>query len=81
MGSKANHVSKSSETNKRKSKSCSNGNSDVNRDPKRVKQLKFVHLDDILKEDVSNQEKRLKEAIEKVIDIKNEEFIISQSVT
>ena len=80
MPKKPKPASKQSKTKKRKSTTHSDGDSETNPDPKRVKQANFMNPDTLLQADGANDEKTLEEAIEEVLDIKNEEFTVSQSV-
>lgn len=80
MPKKPKYASKQSKIKKRKSTTRSNADSETNPDPKRVKQVNFVNPDTLLQADETNDENTLEEAIEEVLDIKNEEFTVSQSV-
>jgi hypothetical protein len=80
MPKKPKSISRQSKIKKRKSTTRSDINSETNPDPKRVKQANFMHPDTLIQGDGINDENTLEEAIEEVLDIKNEEFTVSQSV-
>jgi hypothetical protein len=73
-------TSKQSRTKKRKPTARSDHDSDTNPDVRRGKRAKFAHPDTSLQQDGANDNNTLEEAIEEILDIKNEEFTISQSV-